>query len=69
MRPFDEEQVQADADTRLQTPIGAAVTTRLAQKMLANYCGKLPGCDRCVFVRVCARVFVASCPAATGACL
>lgn len=36
-----------DTNTRLSTPCGAAVTSRLAQKMLADYCGKLPGCDRC----------------------
>jgi len=43
-RPAPEEE---DTITRLSTPCGAAVTTRLAQKMLADYCGKLPGCDRC----------------------
>lgn len=42
-RPAPEEE---DSNTRLSTPCGAAVTTRLAQKMLADYCGKLPGCDR-----------------------
>lgn len=52
VRAFDEEH--QGAAMRLQTPIGAAVTTRLAQKMLADFCGKLPGCDRCVrVVRAC----------------
>jgi hypothetical protein len=37
---------EEDTATRLSTPCGAAVTIRLAQKMLADYCGKLPGADR-----------------------
>jgi hypothetical protein len=37
---------EEDTATRLTTPCGAAVTMRLAQKMLADYCGKLPGADR-----------------------
>lgn len=44
---------EEDSATRLSTPCGAAVTIRLAQKMLADYCGKLPGCDRCEVVVCC----------------
>jgi hypothetical protein len=44
---------------------GAAVTIRLAQKALADYCGKLPGSDKCVRgavrVAVCARLCARLC--------
>jgi hypothetical protein len=36
-----------DPATRLMTPAGAVVTLRLAQQMLAEFCAKLPGSDRC----------------------
>jgi hypothetical protein len=36
-----------DPASRLSTPCGAVVTLRLAQQVLAEFCAKLPGSDRC----------------------
>lgn len=41
------ESEPVDNSTRLTTGVGAVVTLRLAQQMLAEYCAKLPGSDRC----------------------
>lgn len=45
---FRPEVNQLDQSSRLMTGVGAVVTTRLAQQMLAEYCAKLPGSDRWV---------------------
>jgi hypothetical protein len=45
-----QQQQQLILEDVLLTPEGAKATMRLAQALLAGYCAKLPGSDRCAAV-------------------